>query len=76
MHSCCVFLMFIGASLLNLSTFLTFGVFRRLFFCSLLLFINVFFIMHYWCSLVLLRLVLPFTFFYVCVEEDNFFRLQ
>jgi hypothetical protein len=35
-----------------------------------------FFIMHYWCSLVLLRLVLPFAFFYVCVEEDNFFRLQ
>ncbi|CAK9870424.1 unnamed protein product [Sphagnum jensenii] len=32
MHSCCVFLVFIGASLLNLSTFLTFGVFCRLFF--------------------------------------------
>lgn len=32
MHSCCVFLVFVGASLLNLSTFLTFGAFRCLFF--------------------------------------------
>ncbi|CAM6007072.1 unnamed protein product [Sphagnum balticum] len=32
MHSCCVFLVFIGASLLNLSTSLTFGAFCCLFF--------------------------------------------
>jgi hypothetical protein len=32
MHSCCVFLKFVGASLLNPSTSLTFGAFRHLFF--------------------------------------------
>jgi hypothetical protein len=75
MHSCRVFLVFVGASFLSLSTFLTFGAFCRLFFvhscCSSMLSYYAFLV-----SLVLLRLVLPFAFFCVCVEKDKKIQFQ